>query len=757
MKSFSIDCYSKDKTLIGTQNVSMSNDEKDKHTIRFLNKKGDDLFILDTQNGELTLDNETGIFDALTPDKTIAKIKVSNIHLDYEDNLTFTLDGANNVYKISGDSILLKKGATFSPLINFENPLDIVFSNTLFDDIENKKLTTNGLPYQMFDALTDNSIDGLKQYQSENKLLHMVKYGSQLYIGRGHKLVPMNKQNSNMYKMGDSSVLGFTIGRNNGISGKQSSGIAFNLSEPELDLVSKFILDDEPATFKTAEDYRNNDIDYTKVYKQSDLSKSLDLDKDAHPQENQEKPDVNTDGDNGSNKDNQKHDKPKEDKPKEDKNDKASNDKNDKASNSENKPNNEKPKEEKANLNLAAWSTVGAFALGMLIISGVFVGPFAFFLFAVLFITAGICDTNFTITYYKKEKLSKEERQRQKFEKDKSRLTKNIEKNKSKLEKAIKKQRSLSEQVQAQIVDDNKLSKQTSKINAKIDQIKQNLANNVKQLNALENKKTVENNKTKEKEETDADISQQVNGYMDQLNKGEYPKKPDKKATQTKAKDDEKQDNASLMNDGETTTTNTENQDSFNESSEQAEQTSNISNTDNTENKDKSTSIKEDTIFVGNNDITPQQTIETQTYTAPTKTTNPIEENYEDVCKIISDAKASSISSPEDLDELFKKVNEAIKMVCPDGLSADKIDDKHKETFQKYVDYRNTYNYKELMQQSLSDCNKSTPLYQQYSYQLEEANKELKKQLSRIYNVNEANLGSSNNDTTKPQDGGIER
>ena len=96
-------------------------------------------------------------------------------------------------------------------------------------------------------------------------------------------------------------------------------------------------------------------------------------------------------------------------------------------------------------------------------------------------------------------------------------------------------------------------------------------------------------------------------------------------------------------------------------------------------------------------------------------------------------------------------------MVCPDGLSADKIDDKHKETFQKYVDYRNTYNYKELMQQSLSDCNKSTPLYQQYSYQLEEANKELKKQLSRIYNVNEANLESSNNDTTKPQDGGIER
>lgn len=738
MKNFSIDCYDKNKSLIGTQNVSMSNEEKDQHNIRFLNKEGEDLLIIDVQNGELILDNKNGTFNNLTLENPIAKIKVSNIQLDYEDNLTFTLDGAKNVYKISGNTIMQKKGAMFNPVIKFEQPLDIVFSNTLFKDIENKALTTNGLPYQMFDALSDNSIEGLSQYQSSNKLLHLVKFESQLYVGRGHKLIPMNKDNLNMYKMGDSSVLGFTTGRNNGISGKQSSGIAFNLSEPELDLVANFITNGETATFKNAEDFKNNDIDYTKVYKQTDLSKTVDLNTHKQAQDNDSNDSNNNSSqsnhivNNSTGKDdsNNKNESSTDNKAKE-KDKEASKEESDK----KDKPAPPPEKKEEAKLNVAAWSTVGAFALGMLIISGVFVGPFAFLLFGLLFVTAGILDADFTITYYKKNKLTKEEK-----------LNKKLDKNKAKLTKALNKQKKLEKNIAKQSSYDDKTRKSVNKLNNKINHIKQKIENNVKQLNALNN--TPQNN-SKNNNKQDDEVAKQVDDFMKKLKKGELQENKDTNATNNQDKNNGTQTEESIMNDGNDSLTNDTKDENTNEKSEDITARKDL-NQENT-----STSTQENTNTVNNNNINNQQqnTEEVKPSTTPTKPTysNSFEENYESVKQMVADAKNSSNTNADELNKLFSKVNEAIKQVCPDGLSADKIDPKYKDAFQKYVDYRNIYNYKELMEESLSDCSKSTPLYKQYSSQLEEANTRLKQQLSKICKTNATNLENGDN-TNKPKD-----
>ena len=427
MNNFLIQCLDAKKQPIGEQNISMSYDEQDKHKILFADKEGNPLISLD-MNGELVIDNTSGRFDAISTDKPMIKVNVSGIKMDYEENLTFSLDGSKTTYKISGNSILSKNGSTFEPLVQLENPLDIVLPSTIFEDIESNKLVVNGFPFQMFNAFSEEDTEklGVTTFESKNQLLHLVKYNNQLYVGRGHKLIPVDIQNQNLYKMGDNSVLGFTVGKLNGISGKQSSGIAFSMSEEELEQVAKFINGDKPVSFKTEEDFKTNDIDYVKVNRQSDLSKFATLSDEKHNNDDSNigvaVPPKDTNSPN-SGESPTSDDKPKEEKPKDGK---PSDEKPKDGKPSDEKPKDEKPKDDKkqenvkeASLDIAKVSTVLAAIMGILLISGVFVSILAFTIFAVLAVTA-ISSTsvyNFKYRQFDKVKRSKSEKLRHKLAK----------------------------------------------------------------------------------------------------------------------------------------------------------------------------------------------------------------------------------------------------------------------------------------------------------------------------------------------------
>lgn len=278
MKNFSINCLGKNRQPIGAQNIAFSYNESDNHIVNFKTKSGDTLMTINAEEGELVLNNETGIFNELSTDSPVAKIKVSNIKLDYNENLTFTVDGNKTTYRISGKTLEQKIGRNFENVISFDDILDVDLPSTLFSDIESGLVSADGLPFQMFDAFTEEDAQrlGITKYQSNSKLLNMLKVNNKLYIGRGHRLIEIDPENMNFYASENNCVLGITVGRSSGITGKQKSGIAFNLTPNELKDVALFALGSaENVQYKTLEDLQNNDIDYSRVYRQSATSKTI--------------------------------------------------------------------------------------------------------------------------------------------------------------------------------------------------------------------------------------------------------------------------------------------------------------------------------------------------------------------------------------------------------------------------------------------------------------------------------------------------
>lgn len=412
MKPFSISCYDKEKNLVGQQTISMSSNDYDLHKISFVGKNNSTPFVIDVENHELILDNSEGDFDEITTDKPIAKIKVSNIHLDYDQNITFRLDDSSTSYRIAGNAFERKQGSTYEPIKTYDDIFDVVLPSTLFADMQTNNLHINGFPFQMFEALTeqDKADFGIETYQSSNKLLNIIKYNDQIFIARGKKFVPVSLEHQNYYKIGNDSVFGFTLGRNNGVVGKQSQGVAFKMTEAELEDVAKFLnggLDN--ITFKTQEDLLANDIDYRRINRQSDLDKVMNITPPTRetgdnpppppsedpvdpgkiipdpvpptppaeePVEPQPKPD-----------DNPVDDTPKEPKPTEPK--PTGNDNNGKKEEKPSKP------AEKVTADLGYLSTALALISGCLLVAGVLFGPIAWFFFG-LFTLSAI--TNFTIS-----------------------------------------------------------------------------------------------------------------------------------------------------------------------------------------------------------------------------------------------------------------------------------------------------------------------------------------------------------------------
>lgn len=406
MKPFKISCFDKEKNLIGEQSVSMSSNDVDTHKISFVGENNTVPFVIDIENHELIIDNTNGDFDEITQDKPIARIKVSNIRLDYEENITFSLDDSQTSYKITGNTFEKKQGSNYVPVKTYDKMFDVVLPSTLFADMDADKININGFPFQMFEALTeqDKTDLGIETFQSSSKLLNIIKYKDQMFIARGKKFIPVSPEHQNYYKIGDESVFGLTIGRNNGVSGKQSQGIAFKMPEAELEDVAKFINGSlDGITFKNQDALDSNDIDYRRINKQSDLEKITTgitpgpvdpIDPDPVDPDPIDPDPVDPDPvDPGPIDPPPINPEPKpEKKPKEDKKEEK------------------KPEPEKITAGLGYLCSALALATACFLISGIFLGPVAWFFFS-LFTLGAI--TNFTISgvsYGKKQKRSKQQK-----------------------------------------------------------------------------------------------------------------------------------------------------------------------------------------------------------------------------------------------------------------------------------------------------------------------------------------------------------
>ncbi|MCI7003162.1 MAG: hypothetical protein MR904_02320 [Clostridia bacterium] len=698
MKNFKIGCYDKEKNFIGDQNVTMSDKDIDSHKVLFSIGETTDLIIIDVENQELILNNTKGDFDQISTEKPTAKLKISNIKMDYEDNLTFTIDGSSATYRLSGASIDQKKGASFTPIINFESPLNITLSSTLFEDIDQKRLQVDGLPYQMYEALTDKSIAGVSQYESTSKLLHLVKYNDQLYVGRGHKLIPVNKKNLNLYKMGDDSVLGFTIGRNNGISGKQSSGIAFKMSETELADVAKFISGDEAITYKTEEDFKTNDIDYTRVNKQSDLTKTLDINKvDTHitpepiPPTATPEQTTPTDGNkpqgegDGGNKDggDKKDGDDKKDGNKKD-GDKKDGDKKD-GNNKDDGKGDAKPesKKDSATLNVGAIATVLSFALAMLLISGIFVSALAFAIFGVVFATAALCDTTFTINYVKKNRLSKNEK-----------INKKILDKKRKIEKLKNKQKAL-------VASQN--TTKANKVQAQIDKISQSIEKEFSKLTALKDK-------TKEDQKKEHD---KLDSYIEAENIVDEARKNEEKFRTEAAKQEgtTKADNDTQV---ETPAPNTDDTQETPSAPPKREEETNSDVDNSILNKDRAS----------------------QTSSIPTP--QQIKTNCEEVKYILTSSTNNPPRNDEELDKLCEELDSKISKVCKKGVDVDKVGDEEKDVFQSYITFTNYYNTRKSALANMKLFERGTEDYSRCEEQYKSTKEYLSSQLKEMFDSTQA-------------------
>ena len=137
-------------------------------------------------------------------------------------------------------------------------------------------------------------------------------------------------------------------------------------------------------------------------------------------------------------------------------------------------------KKDSATLNVGAIATVLSFALAMLLISGIFVSALAFAIFGVVFATAALCDTTFTINYVKKNKLSKNEK-----------INKKIVDKKRKIEKLKNKQKAL-------VASQN--TTKANKVQAQIDKISQSIEKEFSKLTALKDKTKEDQNKEHDKQ-----------------------------------------------------------------------------------------------------------------------------------------------------------------------------------------------------------------------------------------------------------------
>ena len=273
--SFQISLYDKSKNIVGSQNVTVSNNH-----IFELKVQGEssNKIEIDAENKQLKLNNEKGEFDSISKEKSIS-IALSKITVDYNGNITFAMNTENGkeTYKIDSNSVSKKESGTrdFLPVCIFEKPLDIGLPNNLPEQIEKNQLTMKEFPSQMFDMFQKSY--NYKAYTSKDGKLKLLRSNkNELLVARGSKIIKVNS--AEYFKNGEKSVLGLRLNNGKGqVNNQSTKGIGFKMSEEELKDVSSFIAGHKikSTDYHKKDEMMSHTIDYSRTQKIKEAKKSV--------------------------------------------------------------------------------------------------------------------------------------------------------------------------------------------------------------------------------------------------------------------------------------------------------------------------------------------------------------------------------------------------------------------------------------------------------------------------------------------------
>ena len=286
--SFQIPLFDSTGNSIGNQNISVSSNSIFSFKVQ---GEKDNKIEINTQNKELLLNNEKGEFNSISKDELVS-IPLSTIKVDYNNNITFTVETENGkkTYKIDSNSVSVKESTTkkFMPICTFNKPLDISLPNNLPEQIQSGKVSMKEFPTQMFDVF--QNAYNYKSYTSKDGKLKLLKNNNnELLVANGSKII--KTEGAEYFKNGESSVLGLKLNKGKGIVNNQATrGIGFKVSEEELESISAFVAGEKSndVTYHSKEDIGTHTIDYSKAQKSKETTKVASFTEPVQENKNEE-------------------------------------------------------------------------------------------------------------------------------------------------------------------------------------------------------------------------------------------------------------------------------------------------------------------------------------------------------------------------------------------------------------------------------------------------------------------------------------
>ncbi len=144
------------KDQIKTQSFAMA---KGDDAICFYEKdKKDATIMVEPLKKEFTIDNSTHRFDAISKDDVIIVKGVENVGAEYNNDFLVTIDTekGSKTYKISHNSVSIKNGRSFTPVVSFDEPLNVSLPESLPQQIASKVINMETFPAQMADMLAND-------------------------------------------------------------------------------------------------------------------------------------------------------------------------------------------------------------------------------------------------------------------------------------------------------------------------------------------------------------------------------------------------------------------------------------------------------------------------------------------------------------------------------------------------------------------------------------------------------------------------
>ena len=275
---FDINIKYKDK--IKTQSFAIA---KGDDAICFYEKdKKDATIMVEPLKKEFTIDNSTHRFDAISKDDVIIVKGVENVGAEYNNDFLVTIDTekGSKTYKISHNSVSIKNGRSFTPVVSFDEPLNVSLPESLPQQIASKVINMETFPAQMADMLANDYNYEIIKLPNGTSVLKSPD--GKILFSDGTKI--STSVATDIVKAPSGLVLRFLPSTEMKKNKENQVKKGVNISEEEAKVLSKFIgKDQDLSKIPTL----SSDASYTKLRKASVASR---VGKDQKEKQKDEEP-----------------------------------------------------------------------------------------------------------------------------------------------------------------------------------------------------------------------------------------------------------------------------------------------------------------------------------------------------------------------------------------------------------------------------------------------------------------------------------